>query len=121
MEVKLNDDQLNQAMQSAILAAIGDTGREQIIKSAIEHLTKKSDGYNGRSNPSPLEQIMQNSAENIARAVMASKFENDAEFKQQIESMYSEAFQRVFTGEGRDKVVERMASKMAEVLQSDRY
>jgi len=113
-EIKLDDAQLQEALQAAILNAIGTAGREQIIKEAVAYLTRQDNSY-GRST-SALSRIVNIAAEQIARTVLEKKFADDAEFQAQVESLYSDALKKLFDVENREKLISRMAEVMGRAL-----
>lgn len=119
-EIKLDNDQLNAALHAAILTAIGETGREAIIKSAVAHLTTApSSSYDKRG--SPLLDVIHNAAREIASACLKEQLASDTEFLAQVKRLYTDATTRMFNVENREKLVEKLSSTMADALTKDRY
>ena len=121
MDVKLNDEQLQKALDAAILTAIGETGKEEIIKQAVAHLTKKeSASIYDRTPVSPLMRIMGDAADDIARAILTKRLKEDVEFVAEIEKLYADAVRKMFHTETREKLVDKLAGAMAKALADDR-
>jgi hypothetical protein len=120
LKLEINDDQLNVALQTAILKAVDDVGREQILKHALNHLTTPKETYRGKAT-TPLMDIITDAATQVARQIMNERIEKDEEFVKQVEQLYSQAFQRCFGTENREKLLEKMVGAMNEALSSSRY
>jgi fructose-1,6-bisphosphatase len=118
-ELKLNDEQVNAALQAAILAAIGDIGRERIIKEAVSYLIANDTRFKGQV--SPLMEIVQNAAREIAKTILTDKLATDETFTTEVHRLYEDAVKKMFDVATREKLVERLANKMAEGLEKDRY
>jgi hypothetical protein len=118
-ELKLSDEQVNAALQAAILAAIGDIGRERIIKEAVSYLLASDTRFKGQ--PSPLMEIVQNAAREIAKNILTDKLASDETFTTEVHRLYEDAVKKMFDVSTREKLVERLANKMAEGLEKDRY
>lgn len=116
-ELKLDDAQVNAALHAAILTAIGDLGREAIVKQAVLFLTTpvKQGGYYGR-DVSPLMEIVGRAAEEAARTILKEKLATDPSFVATLEALYAAAVRRMMDVETQDKLAERLASKMVEAL-----
>ena len=117
MEIKMNDEQVNQALQTAIMTAIGEQGQALIIKHAIDHLTSPSSYGDKRT---PLQDVLYRAVDKIAEAVFKNKLENDPAFLAQIESLYADACKRVMGTENREKTVTKIVNAIDKAL-SDRY
>jgi endo-alpha-1,4-polygalactosaminidase (GH114 family) len=118
-ELKLDDAQISSAMNAAILTALGETGKEAIIKEAVAYLAKQDGSYGNRR--SPLFDIVHDVARKIATTVLTAKLETDEEFRAQVEALYTDALKRVFSVETREKLVEKMANAMGDAITKDRY
>jgi len=117
MEVKLNDEQLSRAMDSAILTAIGEEGRKQIIQNAVSYLVKRPEtSFSGRQMPSPLEDILQRTAASFAQKIIQGELEKDGEFMKQVKQLYSDSFEKVFVTD-RETLISRISGKMSEIFQ----
>ena len=120
MDVKLNDEQLNKALEAAILVAIGETGREEIIKNAVAYLTREErSGAYGRS-VSVLFRIVNEAAERIARVALEERLRSDPTFIAAVESLYADATKRMFDAAPRETLVQKLALTMAAALSSER-
>lgn len=87
-ELRLSDEQINKALEAAVLVALGEVERKRIIKGAIDHLTRLKSTY--PEQPPPLMEVILWVAQNIAETI-------------------------------RENLVQRLADKMAEGLEKDRY
>jgi hypothetical protein len=119
-EIKLDDTEVEIAMQAAILQAIGAVGREAIIKCAVAEITKTKNSHGQMDGP--LWTLIRRESDRIAETILRGKIENDPEFLAAIESVYSEAAKRFLSGaESREKLIEKVVSSMTRVLGGDRY
>jgi hypothetical protein len=114
--IQLSDEELKQAMHAAILKALGETGREAIIKHAIDYLTTAP-----RDAISPVLRIVREAARDIAEATLKERLANDTAFVAQVQQLYADATAKLFAAETRDKLVERLSGMMADALTKDRY
>jgi len=123
MDVKVEKDTLNAALQEAVLRALGENGRELIIREAVAYLTKEEDRgtYGGGKQPSKLRQAMEDAADKIARVVFKEKLENDSEFRSHVEKLYEDATKKFFNAETREKLVDKLADKLSRAFSEDRY
>jgi uncharacterized membrane protein YheB (UPF0754 family) len=118
--IQLSDEELKQAMHAAILKALGETGREAIIKHAVDYLTTAPrDGL--RDQISPLLRIVREAAHEIARTTLKERLASDTAFVAQVQQLYADATAKLFAAETRDKLVERLSTMMADALTKDRY
>jgi len=118
-EIKLDDAQINKALEAAILVAIGEAGREAIITKAVDYLKRSpTSGYNSAS---PLMEIVQEAARQVAKTLLKDKLAADSEFGRQVVSLYADAARKMFSVENRDKMVDRLANVMADALTKERY
>lgn len=114
MEIKMN---FNQALQAAIMTAIGSEGQELIIKQAVDYLTRPSEYGNKHT---PLQNVFFSVADKIAEAVFKDKLENDPAFVAQVESLYVDAIKQVIGTDTRQKTVDKIADAIRKAL-SERY
>jgi hypothetical protein len=122
MDVKVEKSTLDAALQEAVLRALGENGRELIIREAIAYLTKEEDrGYGSSKQPSKLRMAMETAAEKIAHAVFTEKLESDPEFKRQVALLYEDACKKFFNVETREKLVDKLADKMSRAFTEERY
>jgi hypothetical protein len=121
MDIKVDPGTLDAALHEAVLRALGENGRELIIREAVAHLVKEESNTYGSKQPSKLRQAMWQAADDIARSVFKKKLEEDAEFRAQVEKLYEDATKRFFNVEHREKFVEKLAEKMSRAFVDDRY
>ena len=119
MDIKLSDEQTTALLHKAILESLGADGQQRIIQEVVKHLTTKPIGYNNRAEPSPLQVVLHRVSENIAQALIREKLENDPELVRQIDSLYVEAFEKLFGADNRKDMVDKLSRRMADAL-SDR-
>lgn len=119
MELKLDKEQMDKVLHEAILQTIGESGRELIIKQAVEYLTKETDGYGGRKGPSPLRSAMNESAREVAKAIVKEQLENDDEFHQKVIELLSDAVKEFFSEGMREKVVGRITNAMYDAFNKE--
>ena len=120
-EIKLElPDLASTAMGKAILAALGKEGEEKILQSCITYLTTPREGY-GSSRISPLMDIVHQEAAKIARGVLQDRMANDRDFRTAVEELYVDAMAKFMGGERRQKLVDKMASRLEQAFSEDRY
>ena len=112
--VKLNDASVEAALQAAVLAALGEVGREQIVKVALAEITRSSVGANGRRE-GPLYDVIRTVTYNIATRIIEDKLKADVEFLGFVESVYLHGLRR-FMATDKDKLVEAVSARMSESL-----
>ena len=120
MQLNLSEENLKTALEVAFLNAIGENGKELILKEVVTLLTKpQSDSYYGKKS-SMLTDIMYGAARDIAKKLLENKLENDEEFKTAVISVYAEAFQKVFVGEGRERLVTKISDGIYSIMSKER-
>lgn len=122
MDLKIEGEQLTKLIEGAVMQALGEAGREAIVKQVVKHLTTapESTGYGSRP-PSPLVRALNDAAERVAHKFLTDKLANDAEFTAAVEGLYLEAFKRFNGAESREKIVTRMADRLSKAFDQDRY
>lgn len=120
MQIKLEDEQIQNALNAAILVAVGETGKEAIVKEAVRYLTSQDRGSYG-NNPSPLQAALRETSRTIATAVLTERLTHDKEFLASVESLFVEAVRKMLNVENREKLVTRLAEAMAKGISEDRY
>lgn len=114
VEIKMDNDQTNQLLQAAILQTLGEKGQEMIIKEVVRYMTTSSSNNYGASTP--LQDHIRSVGRDIAEKILRQKMESDPEFVAQIEEIYIQAFRKVFSTEGREELINRMATQMSAAL-----
>lgn len=110
MKVELDEEKLRTVLDSAIITALGETGKDAIIKEVVKYLTTEPTSW--KQGQSPLWTALRTSADQAARRYFDEKIATDPEFKKAIDAVYTEAFKMFFDTDFRH----RMASEMAQTL-----
>ena len=114
------DEALKAALNAKIIEALGETGRDRIVAEAVAYLTKPTKDYRFDQPVSPLMAMVFQAANDIAKAHIAKQFEDDSELARRVRDIYTEAMQRIFGVENREKLVEKLVNNFDKVL-GDRY
>lgn len=115
MKVTLDPEEIKAAMREAVFATLTPEVRDKLIKHALESLMKGT-----WQSPSEMQQIFSRQAELAAGEIMRQEMEKP-ERKEQLQKLVVEAFDKAFTGEMGDKLVERVATAIATALTPSRY
>ena len=116
MDVKLEGAELSTLLHTALLQALGEKGREMIVQNAVTYLTtRRNEGY-GRGSGSPLEEMMQTAARDVARKFIEEMVANDQAFRAKMQSVFAEAAERAFSKENRAGMVESLAGAMVATM-----
>lgn len=113
MNVNIESEVFGQMVGAAVMASITQEQRDLLIKQAITHLLAPTAGNYGQ-NPSPLQKAFNQAVENYARKFVEKEMEADGEFAAKVKSVLVDASDRVLTGEGRGKLVEKMSNAIAD-------
>jgi hypothetical protein len=118
VDLKLDEKQMNELLQGAILQALGEKAQKAIIDDVIKTFTtrRSASGYYGGEPSTPLQDMLRECAGKVARAVITDRFEKDPEFIAQIESLYAEAARRFVCSENREKLISRVVNSMIDSL-----
>lgn len=114
MEVKLDDEQTNKLLQAAMLAALGEHGQAAIVDKFLKYLTTKPSTL----GQTPLDEMFQFQAHQIARKIVEDKFANDPEFIKAIEDVFALAVKKFLNVETKEALADKMASKMVDAFNS---
>jgi len=113
--------EVTEAMKAAVVKVIFDSiseeERKKMIEDSIQSLltVKKKDPYGRDSGDSPLSEMFANGVFTVAQQVIREKMQNDPELRKKIETLYSEAFTRIFETE-REATITRMAQNISNAL-----
>lgn len=118
MKIEVPTNVTDEALGRAVLAAIGKAGEERIVSAAVKWLTESPRSSYGTS---PLMEIVHTEARFIAQTVLREKLNNDPAFIAALTTMYEKAIVKFFNVETQDKLVDKLATKMAEAIAQDRY
>lgn len=115
MELKIEGSNLQTLLEKATLEALGDAGREALVKEVVRYLVT-AESYR---NESPLRLAMRSAAAGVAQRVLAERIANDPAFVEAIESLYVDAFKKFHDAESREKLVARMAERLSSAFDKD--
>lgn len=114
MNLNLSDNDLKNIASEAILRAIDQKSRDDIIRQAIEYLIKP-DSYGGKT---PLERSFQAACYATCMEICRQQISESEEIKGKISSLVSAAVQKLFT-ERADVLVTKMANALESVFDSN--
>lgn len=114
--LNLDDASLRALAAEAILQGISQDQRERLIKAALESLLeRKSDGYYGREQTTPIQAAFNAAMRDIARETAEDMLENDPAVKEAIRGLISDAYLQMTT-ERRATVVASLADALSRAL-----
>lgn len=116
MTLDLNDEQLKAVISGAIVAHLSPESREKLIADAVK-AAMVPDQYDKKT---PLMRAFAYSVEQIASHLVTEKLENNAEFRQRLDSMIEDAIKKSLDTD-REKIVGQMASAITSWLTKERY
>lgn len=122
MELKLEGSQLDQMIQAAVMQALGDVGKEALMKEVVRYLTQpdRERTYGGQQPASPLTHALRNAAGVAAMRHFTKLLEEDKDFVNQLEALYTDAVKKYLGQENREKIVDAMANRLSEAFK-ERY
>lgn len=110
MQFELNDEQLDKALQSAVLNLLTDESKEKLFAQAITNILEPgSTGYNKKSK---FQDAFERAVFVAANKVAEDMLKNDPVIQIKIKEMISEAVELSFT-EKRKETVENLARQIA--------
>lgn len=121
MNLTLDGTQLADLLHVAVVHALGDPAKETLVKEVVAYLVNPRSGYGGRAEPSVLREALNNAAQRVATKLVEDRLANDAEFIAEVTRLHTDAFQRLFIGESREKLVEKLSQAMGKALSADNY
>lgn len=113
--------EVTESMKAAVVKVIYDSideeSRKKMLEDAIQSLltVKKKDLYGRDNGESPLSEMFANGVFTVAQQVIREKMQNDPELRRKIETLYAEAFNRIFEAE-REATITRMAQNISNAL-----
>lgn len=122
VDLKIDSEGMNALVAKAIMDSLTPEKREQLIQAAIAGLLERKRSTRlGASDKSELQEIFEQATYATASQVIREGLEKDAVFREKIDSVFREAVERAFTGDGREKMVEQISRQIVEGLKIDRY
>lgn len=96
MKLDVSDDQLAGFVSAAILGAVSEAQRDELIKDAIRFLLTPSDksrGY-GYTRRTPLQDAFDIAVEGVCREMVKEMFQKDEAVRREIKKVITEGYQR---------------------------
>jgi hypothetical protein len=122
-KIELNDEQIEQAIQVAILAEIDSQGRDKIIQAAIVYLmTPTPSKIDGKTEESPLMRAFYRAADRVMEKVITEEIEKTgSEFRQAIQNVVMEGVVKWLSkqGEERAEITDKIASAIHKAITPD--
>lgn len=125
MNLTLDSEAMNAAMQKAVLDALGQQGQEIIVGQAVKYLLAQqpaTGGYGSVAQPSPLMKAVNEATIRTAHTIVQQQFENNPEFVASIEGMVKEAFAKILNdSDARAAIVDAMSTGFRKALTGRDY
>lgn len=123
MDLRVDDSAMKSLVAKAIVDSLSPEAREKLIADAVtQTLTKpETDRNQYGSKRSPLQQAFDYAVEGEARKYAAEVIAADGQFKEQLRKLFEDVSKKVFETEGREKMVDDIASTIVRALTKDRY
>ncbi len=114
-KITLSADDVRGAIQQALITALQPAERDRLVTEAIRKLLSGS-----YMQPSDLQGVFRGAAQEVAADLARVEF-NKPENIEKLRAVVVEAFEKRFTGEGRDKLIENIGGAISKALTGDRY
>lgn len=121
LNVELKDEQLTEVMQTALIQALGDKGKEVLLQSVVKYLTTPQQSYSGSTRATPIQEALNLAANQFASKYFLEKMETDTRFTDLIKDLYEEAYQNLLNKENKEKIVEAMSRALRKAIVGDGY
>lgn len=121
MEFKLEGQDLKDILHKAVIDALGETGKEALLKEVVQYLTTERQAYDRAPKVSPLLQALHDAATGAARDYFTKRIEIDNEFAETLERLYLESVKKFTSVENTDKLTTKMAERLSAAFNTDRY
>lgn len=118
MDLKIEGTDLQKLIEGAVVQALGETGRDALVKHVVQYLTTARSGYTDKT--SPLLEALHLASTQAANKYFRDKIESDPAFVAALEALYADAVKRFLDSDKREKTVERMADRLSAAF-GDRY
>lgn len=116
------NEALNALVLTAMMQALDQQKRDELIKSALATLIaprKADSGYHSKVLPSVLEEAFGNAVEMLARQLVNEMVRNDAAIRTHVQALCTQAVEKAFADS--DDISTKMASAFTAALLKDRY
>lgn len=122
MDIKFTDEQLQQVITKAIFDSLTTEQKEDLLKKAVSSLLqpRERSGYSSYSKKTQLQEAYELAAYQVASSLIAEEMKNDEVFKANVKKLYADASEKVFAGENYQKLVDKAASNIIDVLTNSR-
>lgn len=123
MDLRVDDSAMKSLVAKAIVDSLSPEAREKLIGDAVTQTLTQPQNQNNSygSKRSPLQQAFDYAVEGEARKYAAEIIAADGPFKEQLRKLFEDVSRKVFEAEGRDKMVDDIASTIVRALTKDRY
>lgn len=118
--VNISDDVLQQIVAKAIVEAMTPEKRDELIKAALVTLIQPQKDRYGSSTKSQLQEVFEVEVRKVTHEVIRAALETDTGIRAQIDGVFRDALAKAF-GEGREKMVGKIADQITEGLKLDRF
>lgn len=117
MEIKLSDEQLQSAIQEALVLAIPEESRNKMIVDALRWLTEApKDSYN-RVSPSPLQQAFRDALRWAAVEMVRNELSNpDSETSKALHALVDDSMAKLTRSENYNVIVDKFAAALSNAL-----
>jgi len=119
--ISLDDASLKKLVSEAILMAITQEQRGELMVKALASLIEPQSGQYGAKRPSRIEEAFTNAASRIAEQQATELLEKDPGFQQKLKGLMMETMERAFTGEARENIIKAMVEAFRKGMTGDRY
>src|SRR6266446_10736215 len=110
MDVKLDTADMREIISEALLRAIDEKKRDELILAALRYLTTPQKPYgNGPMREAPLAEVFQYAVRNLAQECATKMLSDNETFKTALNGMITEALLRVTT-DRREQLVSKISS-----------
>ncbi len=122
MEIKIEQEHVQQIISDAILKELGEEKRNLLISQAIDMLLKQQttgSGYNQRSFI-PLHESFNNAAQQVSMKIAREYLESNEDVQNKIKQLLVDAIERVFTTK-REEIITKIADAFEKGFESRGY
>lgn len=122
MDLKISDEQMKSVIAGAVLTAISPEQREALVMGALVKLLEPQeplDRYTSKKRPSRVEEAFLDAVSVVAREEVKRLLSDDDGVRAKVAAVVREATDKAFTGDARDKLVDRLTSAIALGLDRD--
>lgn len=112
----IRGEQLDQLLHKAIIDALGDEGRDLLIKETVAYLTTKETGGYGPGR-TPLIRALHVAASSAATRFAQEKIENDPEFQAMLRGVFERAVEQFMQPKVQTKLVDAISSALVRAFE----